>query len=84
MILDFLKGLLHFTVDFLVIGVVLKIIVAHWIAQHIMQYSEKVFNSSERNLAIWLHYQANAGGKAHLTGSVLHCTDGKCSIFRNA
>jgi hypothetical protein len=59
-----------------------KIIVAHWLAERILSYSKKVFESSERNLAIWLHYQARAIGQGHFAHSVLNCAEGKCGIFR--
>jgi hypothetical protein len=74
---DFIKSVM----DFIVIAVVLKIIVAHWLAERILGYSKRVFESSERNFAIWLHYQARATGVGHIAESVLGCAEGKCAIF---
>lgn len=68
-------------IEFVLITVILKVIVAHWLAERILSYAKKLFNSSERNLAIWLHYQAQVSGHGHLASSVLHCADDKCSIF---
>jgi len=75
--IDFIKSV----ADFVLIAVVLKIIVAHWLAERILNYSKKVFSSSERNMAIWLHYQAQANGAGHLAKSVLQCGEEKCRIF---
>lgn len=72
--IDFIKSVF----DFVVLTVVVKIIIGHWLAERIMEYSRKLFSSSERNMAIWLHYQQN-----HLASSVLHCADDKCAIFSN-
>jgi hypothetical protein len=75
--LDFLKSLF----DFVVLTVVVKIIIGHWVAERITEYSKKLFHSSERNFAIWLHYQQQAEGRGHFAQSVLHCNEDKCSIF---
>jgi len=69
------------TLDFLLIAVVLKIIVAHWLAERLEDYAKRLFQSSERNFAIWLHYQAQANEVGHFAESVLHCGEEKCSIF---
>lgn len=74
----------HFTeniVSFLLVTVLLKVIIAHWVAERLEDYGKKVFSSSERNFAIWLHYQARANGIGHVAESVLHCGEDKCRIF---
>lgn len=70
--MDFLKSI----VDFIIVAVILKVIIAHWLAERILSFSKELFHSTDRNLAIWMHYK-----EGHLTSSVLRCVDGKCTIF---
>jgi hypothetical protein len=77
--LDLLKNLF----DFILLTVVVKIIIGHWLAERILDYSSKLFQSSERNLAIWTHYHEQASQKGHFASSVLVCPEEKCSIFNS-
>jgi hypothetical protein len=76
--LDFLKSV----ADFILLTVVVKIIIGHWVAERIMLLSQKIFGKTERNMAIWLHYKAQAAGHGHFAQSVLSCGEDKCGIFR--
>ena len=68
--------------EFLIFTVILKVIIAHWLAEHILKYSKKWFSTTERNLAIWHHYMLRAEGKGHDAGSVLECAEGECNLFK--
>ena len=67
--------------EFLVFTVILKVIIAHWLADHIIAYSKVWMSQTERNLAIWTHYQDRAFGHGHNSESVLDCGQGKCQVF---
>lgn len=51
--------------DFLVTAVIIKYIVAHWIADRLISIFKKVFITSERDIAIWLHFKNKALNKSH-------------------
>jgi len=69
--------ILKSVIDFLIVTVILKAIIAHWLAERLTNYLK---NSSERNLAIWLHYQTQAAGKGH-NKSILRCIEEKCAVL---
>lgn len=71
--MNFLKNVF----DFVLFTVCLKMIFAHWLAERIESY----LKSSERNMAIWMHYQSHYLQKSHVAQSVLNCSDDKCIIF---
>ena len=47
----------------------------------VRRYVRKWLHSTERNKAIWQHYQNRAAGTGHGPESVLECADGSCAIF---
>jgi hypothetical protein len=75
---EIIKDIFKFVFDFLIVTVVFKLIVGHWIAQQIIRWVTK---ESSRNLAIWQHWLANAKGQGHAIDSVLDCNDGACATF---
>lgn len=52
--------------DFLISVVIVKYIIAHWIADRLMGVFKKLFITSERDIAIWLHYKNKALTKKRL------------------
>jgi hypothetical protein len=69
--------LTNFT-EFFVGTILIKIILAHWLADRTMWAVKKVVGRSERKMTIWNHYQHRALGAGHDPKNVLECTDGKC------
>lgn len=67
--------------EFIVFTVIIKIIVGRWLAEQIMKYSQRWFAQTERNWAIWTHYQNRALGNGHPAHSVLDCGQDKCAVF---
>lgn len=76
--LSFLRDIFEFVIT----TVILKMIVAHWIADQIQKYAQKFFGKSERRAAIWVHYHARAFGKGHTSDSVVDCGEGECGLFK--
>lgn len=77
--MDFIKSLF----EFVVFTVIVKIIVGHWLAEQIMKYSKRWFATTERNMAIWTHYQLRAAEAGHAARNVLNCVEGNCSVFHS-
>ena len=67
--------------DFLVITVITKAIIAHWVAKQLMKYFKKLVGSTERNTAIWTHFQNRAKGNGHASDDVVGCRDEGCQVF---
>jgi len=64
--------------EFIVFTVIVKAIIAHWLAQKILEWVTK---ENARNMAIWQHWVNWAKGKGHAQESVLNCNDGACATF---
>jgi hypothetical protein len=77
---DFLSNV----VEFIVVGVILKIIVAHWIAERIQKYAISLFSRTERRSAIWNHYRSRAFGRGHESSDILECHEHTCSLFKTS
>jgi hypothetical protein len=78
--LDFLKNV----IDFILLTVFVKIIVGHWLAELILKWSTKFFQSAERDVrakAIWQHFQDRARGAGHAASDILQCKEGNCAIL---
>jgi uncharacterized membrane protein len=76
----FIHDIIKFIVDFVFLGVVVKIIVGHWLAERIVKYGGEFLTKTERNAAIRLHFIEKLQGIKH-TQSISTCTEGKCRIF---
>lgn len=68
--------------NFVIFGVVVKYVIAKWLAEKIMAGSKAWFAASDRNWAIWEHYQNRALGDGHNADSVLDCRQDKCVAFQ--
>lgn len=78
---EVLSNLYHFfgvVAEFFVGTILIKIILAHWLADRVMAGMQRFIGRSERRKAIWTHYQHRALGIGHGPKDVLDCTDGKC------
>jgi hypothetical protein len=81
--INIIHEILKFVFDFILLGVVLKIIVGHWLAEKIMEWSKKFFQDAERNervRALWSHFYLQAQDSGHNT-NVVECTEGSCNLI---
>ena len=67
--------------EFLVYGVGVSYLGKRFIGDLMLKEGKKLISKSERNGAIWSHYQAQADGKGHTADSPLDCNEGKCRVF---
>ena len=74
--IHFLQETFKFIFDFLIVGIVFKLIIGHWIAQRLINWFT---NLNARNMTIWRHYQLQAQGHGHHAHHVLECTDLNCT-----
>lgn len=74
--IHFLYATLKFVFDFLIVGIIFKLIVGHWIAERIIKWFT---SKNERNLAIWQHFVNRSYGRGHESHYVLDCSEGKCA-----
>jgi hypothetical protein len=58
--------------------IVLKMIVAHWVAQRVETLFIWAFVRSKTDLATWLHYRNKASGNGHRHG-LAECDDFDCA-----
>lgn len=63
--------------DLVIIGVIYKVIIAHWIADQIMTWAKKKLIKSKRQLALWIHFRDKAMNRGHKEDPQL-CFDGLC------
>lgn len=80
--MDFLHSAFKFIFDFVVMGVIVKIIVGHWLADRILEYGNRFYKSANRNIrskAIWDHFQLRAAGEGHQHSNILACREGQCA-----
>lgn len=78
-------------IDFVVVGVVLKLVVAEWLAKWarrlfilIFRLFRHVVVRSEHDLITWLHFEKRAAKKGHKQRTPLACEDGDCRKITHA
>ncbi len=67
--------------DFFLYTIVLGIIGRKVLADWLINKGRRFMAKSERNSAIWTHYQSQARGQGHSSASVLDCGEGNCRVF---
>lgn len=68
--------------EFVLFTVVLKMIVAHWLADKLVHVGSIWFGrAGGRAQAIWSHYQLRALGEGHRIRDITHCRDGGCATL---
>lgn len=70
-----LQGMINFFVTY----VILRQIVAPFLAKHIMHY---LTQHNTRNLAIFKHYEQRVTGTGHYSEDVRDCSEGECNVFK--
>lgn len=78
--MDFLIKVWDFAYNFFFIGVI-GYLLKKTIADQIMKYGHMLITKTERNTAIWRHYNNQALGKGHDSKDVLDCDQDHCYIF---
>lgn len=68
--------------EFIVFTVVVKAILAHWIAEQIIRLAKWAITLTPRQQSIWEHFQLQAQGKGHAHDDVTICGEGACAIFK--
>lgn len=78
-----IQSSVKFLFDFLVMTVLLKLVVAHYLAEHVFEPRLlALFQRTESRAAILEHYVAHAFKKGHVPGSIVTCQHNKCSGIR--
>jgi hypothetical protein len=70
--------------NFIVYGVFIGYFARKFVAEWLLREGKKIITKTERNTAIWTHYQRQAIGKGHEPASVLDCSQEKCRVFGSA
>lgn len=68
-------------VEFVIVTVLFKVIVVHWIADRILALLKFMLVRSERQAVMWIHYYDKALGHAHQYPNPAECQDGLCKSF---
>lgn len=68
--------------EFLIITVCLKYVIGHKIAKWIERKLDEHPIKFGRLVAIWTHYQLQAGGNGHDSEHVLECHEESCQILK--
>ncbi len=79
-VLEWLQTALEFFISY----VVIKGIVAHWLADHTLAFVNRIFVNKERDnraRIIWEHYQLRAKNQGHLPADVITCREGRCTML---
>lgn len=69
------------TIEFVVVTVIFKVIIVHWLADKLLALLKFILVRSERQAVIWVHYYDKALGRAHKYPSPMECQDGLCKSF---
>lgn len=78
--LDDLPELARAVFDFIIYGVIVKYVIAKWLARLFTKYFKKYIVQTARERAIWTHYIEHAVKHGHRPKSPLKCEDGACKL----
>ncbi len=73
--------LIDFVWNFIIIGFLVKMVLLKGLANVVMRHLDRIFSKSERNNAIWDHYQLRAQGYGHDPANILECDQDSCGIL---
>lgn len=69
-------------IKFIIGKVIINVIVAHWLADKILKYTERyATGKNERIAALWEHAIGRVQNQGHGTKSIAHCQHGRCAIL---
>lgn len=78
--MDFIVKVWDFAYNFFFIGVI-GYLLKKILADQLMKYGRQWIGKTDRNTAIWWHYQEQALGKGHDSDDVLDCEQERCRVF---
>lgn len=70
-----------FLFEFLVMGVIVKYIIVHWVAQKMLALFKFFLLKTQRHVIYWAHFHEKAIGKTHQYATPEECRDGICRTF---
>lgn len=76
-IIDFAQSL----AEFFVFTILIKYVITKWIAQQFVSFFARLFVKTEREEAIWKHYQDKALRNGHKKKTPIKCDEGLCVLL---
>lgn len=66
--------------EFILYGVIIKYVIAKWLAGMFVRYFKKYIVQTARERAIWTHYIEHSLKHGHKKRSPVKCQDGACTL----
>jgi hypothetical protein len=68
-------------IDFVVVSVVLKLVIAEWLAKVCQKLFKFIFLRSEKDVITFLHFKKRAAREGHKPKTVKACVDEDCAKY---
>ena len=64
--------------DFLIVTIIFKYIIVHWIAEKCMKAFKFMIVKTKSEAISWIHYSEGSSGNGHKSSTPYNCEDGYC------